>query len=276
VTVHRRRPSRLLRGRGIEIGALHRRLEVPRGASVTYVDRLSVEELRRIYPELGEEDLTQVDVIGSAEDLSAFPDRSLDFVIANHLVEHLEDPIKAFKEFHRVLKPRGLVFMCVPDARVTFDRDRPLTTTEHLLAEHRGGPAAVAANRRGHFEEWVDDVENRGRLPDSEIKGDPEADREERVRFLLEISYSIHIHCWRSDTFIDFFKAACRAEGLSFEILEAIDTVPLGLDELILLIGKQPSLAQKLRARPLKETVRASPAGPLATKVYRAVRRRPR
>ena len=80
----RRRLSAWLRGDGIEIGALHMPLGLHREARVRYVDRLTVEEQRRQYPELAEVALAPVDVIGSAEDLSAFDDCSVDFVIANH------------------------------------------------------------------------------------------------------------------------------------------------------------------------------------------------
>src|SRR5207249_5036937 len=43
---------RYLRGTGIEIGALHNPLRLPRGVDVRYVDRMTVPELRRHYPEL--------------------------------------------------------------------------------------------------------------------------------------------------------------------------------------------------------------------------------
>ncbi len=64
------RPARLLRGDGIEVGALHWPLEVPREARVTYVDPLPLAELREHHKELAGENLTSVDLIGAAEDLT--------------------------------------------------------------------------------------------------------------------------------------------------------------------------------------------------------------
>lgn len=281
MTAYRHRPASLLRGRGVEIGALHRPLKVPRGARVTYVDRLPLEQLKEHYPELPADELTPVDVLGSAEDLSAFADESLDFVIANHLIEHLEDPVKGLKEFHRVLKPHGLLFMCVPDCRVTFDRHRELTPTEHILGEHRGGPGAIAANRRAHYEDWVDNVENKD-VEGVARPGQPQG-RDERVEFLMEMDYSIHFHVWHAPSFIEFFREVCRAEGLRFEILQWIETAPLGHDELILLAGKDPTAGQRARARyqpglrldrNLKEMLRVTPVGPHLVRAYRLVRRR--
>src|SRR5207253_1841289 len=82
-----------------------------------------------------------------AEDLSAFDDNSLDFIVANHLLEHLPDPIAGLIEFHRVLRPDGALYMALPDSRVTFDRTRELTSPEHIIEEHRHG---TAPNRAAH------------------------------------------------------------------------------------------------------------------------------
>ena len=71
---------------------------------VKYVDRLSVAELRRQYPELASRDLVPVAHIGSADDLSDIADASLDFVVACHVLEHIEDPTRALREIHRVLR----------------------------------------------------------------------------------------------------------------------------------------------------------------------------
>jgi hypothetical protein len=52
---------RFIQGSGIEIGALHNPLRMPRGAQVRYVDRMPVAELRRQYPELEGEELVEVE-----------------------------------------------------------------------------------------------------------------------------------------------------------------------------------------------------------------------
>jgi hypothetical protein len=70
----RRRLSAWLRGDGIEVGALQVPLVVHREARVRYVDRLTVEEQRRQYPELADGTLVDVDLIASAEDLTGLDD----------------------------------------------------------------------------------------------------------------------------------------------------------------------------------------------------------
>ena len=85
--------ERYLRGSGIEVGALNVPLPIPAGASVRYVDRMSLEDLRAQYPELGDWPFVPPDVIDDGELLETFADGTLDFVIANHFIEHCQNPI---------------------------------------------------------------------------------------------------------------------------------------------------------------------------------------
>jgi SAM-dependent methyltransferase len=209
----RGRAARWLTGTGIEIGALHNPLPVPPSADVRYVDRMRSDELRRHYPELAAEALVPVSIIGDAHNLEAVADGTLDFVIANHLLEHLDDPIRGLKEMTRVLRPGGILYVALPDPRVSFDRFRTLTTVEHILDEHRNG---TEATRRDHFHDWVHNVETR---VDGAQRLDAAAE-EERVRALMELDYSIHFHVWRPETFLEFLVAASREGGLSLELLE--------------------------------------------------------
>jgi predicted SAM-dependent methyltransferase len=62
-----------------------------------------------------------VDHIGDAKDLSQFGDETFDELYASHVVEHFDynGPLqKAFKEWYRVLKPEGKLYISVPDMDV--------------------------------------------------------------------------------------------------------------------------------------------------------------
>jgi SAM-dependent methyltransferase len=196
--------SRYLRGDGIEIGALHNPLPVPKGAQVRYVDRMTAAELERHYPELSRESLVPVDIVDDGERLSRVPDASQEFVIANHFLEHCQDPLGALASMFRVLRPGGVVYLAVPDRRFTFDADRPVTPLEHVLEDHRAGPEG---SRREHFEEWA-------RLVDRVDDGHVEA----HATRLLETNYSIHFHVWEQTDVFDLLQLARRVLALEFDV----------------------------------------------------------
>lgn len=59
-----------LKGNEIEIGALNRPLKVPSMARVAYVDRMTVADLRKQYPELAAEKFVEADIIDDGEKLA--------------------------------------------------------------------------------------------------------------------------------------------------------------------------------------------------------------
>src|SRR5437588_12306604 len=75
-----------LQGHGLEVGALHQPLELTSKASVQYVDRLSVADLRKHYPELNSVNLVDVDIIDDGERLTTVANDSQDFIVANHML----------------------------------------------------------------------------------------------------------------------------------------------------------------------------------------------
>jgi len=184
-----------IRGQGIEIGALHAPLEVPDSALVRYVDRLPVEELRKQYPELDAFTLVDVDIIDDGEVLRTVADGSQDFVIANHFLEHCQDPFGAMKNMLRVLRAGGYLYMALPDKRFTFDVDHPVTTAEHIMRDFEEGPDC---SRREHFEEWARLV----------VKAGDEPAVRESADNLIEIDYSIHFHVWTQVEMLEMLMAA--------------------------------------------------------------------
>ena len=117
-----------LHGEGIEIGALHQPLVVPSSVRVKYVDRMTAPDLRRQYVELAALPLVETDIVDNGELLGTIGDGTQDFVIANHFIEHCQNPLLTVQNLLRVLKPGGVVYMAVPDKRFSFDVDRPCTT----------------------------------------------------------------------------------------------------------------------------------------------------
>lgn len=192
-------------GNGIEIGALHNPLSVPKSANVKYVDRMREDDLRRQYPELGEFDLVNVDIVDDGEVLGSIGNSTQDFVIANHFLEHCQDPINAIENMLRVLKTDGILYLAIPDKRYTFDCDRPLTPIEHTLKYYEDGPSW---SKRSHFEEWakiIDKIQD-----DAEVKV--------RVDYLMDMGYSIHYHVWTQLEIFDLITTMKRNLNFEFEV----------------------------------------------------------
>jgi SAM-dependent methyltransferase len=212
---------RFLHGEGIEIGAMDYPLRMPRDAQVRYVDHLDEAGLRSAYAEnlTGGKHLVVPDIVDDGATLSAFADASVDFIVANHVFEHFEDPIAALKGHLRVLRPSGVLFMALPDARYTFDGHRPRTTLEHLLRDHRDGPRV---SRRAHYEECA-------RL----IEGHTDATVEQRIREMEASDIRPHFHVWEPITFAAFLAAL--ELPFSLELLYASES------EFLVVLRKEPT-----------------------------------
>ncbi|MBI1761771.1 MAG: methyltransferase domain-containing protein [Acidobacteria bacterium] len=125
-----------INGWGIEIGALNQPLVNPNKARISYVDNRNYIGLCEIYPEIDAKQIIPPDIICSGDRLEAIADKSFDFVIANHVLEHLVDPLGALQHWARVLKPEGVLYCSVPDHENMLDRGRSLTTLNHLIEDH--------------------------------------------------------------------------------------------------------------------------------------------
>lgn len=89
-----------------------------------------------------------VDIIASGDCLP-LNDKSTDFVISSHVIEHFWDPIKALKEWERVA--RKYIFVICPHKDRTFDRDRPLTTVSELIKRNKGLIKAPVIDLHSHY-----------------------------------------------------------------------------------------------------------------------------
>ncbi len=227
-----------LSGEGLEIGPLHQPLAVPAHVRKRNVDRMSAPDLRREYPELAGWDLSDVDVIDDGETLATIAAESQDFIVANHFLEHTENPIGTIETHLGRLKPGGILFYAVPDKRYTFDFRRPVTPIEHMVADYEQGPER---SRAGHYEEWcrlVIDEES-----DSVGTGEQAASEEwvlRRARELEAAKYSIHMHVWTQAEFLKLILALRERSGEGFDI-EAAGRVAIEFIVVLRKAGAFPS-----------------------------------
>jgi SAM-dependent methyltransferase len=223
----RRLAERHLGGSGLEIGALHMPLPLPEGASARYVDHKTLPELRRDFPELDGVEIVSPDIVDDGASLRSVADESVDFVIANHFVEHCEDPIGALEQHCRVLRPGGILYVALPDRRrQELDRGRDPVPISHHVRDHLEGPGW---SRERHYEEWV-------RAADIPLGLVAPGDVDSAVTEHLRRHTAIHFHAWSRDEFLALIEY-CRGTWLPLAVREAIPNV----SEFIVILEKNRS-----------------------------------
>jgi SAM-dependent methyltransferase len=105
-----------------------------------------------------------VDIWAAADNIPV-PDRSEDFIISSHLVEHLPNLIGAFLEWNRILRDGGYVFMIVPlKGALPADEWRELTAFSHFIEDYQQKMTLethpiddVPGGRAGHYHTFTPD-----------------------------------------------------------------------------------------------------------------------
>jgi len=220
--------KRFLSGTGIEIGALHQpvNLEKTDVQKVLYVDSLPIEALRAHYPELKDLSIVSPDIVDDGATLSSIDDGSLDFIVANHLIEHLDNPLQALENWFAKLKNGGVLFMAVPDKRYTFDINRPVTPIVHLIEDYQAGDEERKRRNHAHYVETAELIENRN--------GQDAADR---VESLIARDYSIHHHVWTFESFETVLDHLIEKMKVPYRIVDYSSPMPGG-NEFIFILGK--------------------------------------
>lgn len=77
--------------------------------------------------------------IAEGADLHMVPSESYDFLLSSHMIEHTANPLRALREWGRLLKPGGVLILVVPHLDGTFDHRRPVTTLAHLRDDYEQG-----------------------------------------------------------------------------------------------------------------------------------------
>ena len=91
--------------------------------------------------------------IMEATDMRQIEDESYDFVLSSNNLEHIANPLKALREFSRVIKKGGAVLVLVPMKDRCFDHNRSYTTFEHLKEDFFNG---IGESDLTHLDEIIE------------------------------------------------------------------------------------------------------------------------
>ena len=119
---------------------------------------------------------------------------SFDFLLSEHVLEHITNPIKALKEWLRVLKSQGVLFIFLPHMKRTNDKYRSITTLDHLIEDYKNN---TPYNDSTHYDDWIQNVVKKGLIPSHYQR----MDKQELLN-----SASIHHHVWTEKEIIELFN----------------------------------------------------------------------
>ena len=153
-----------------------------------------------------------------ADDIMA-PDESFEFVLSEHVLEHLGNPVKAIKEWKRILKPKGKIFLFLPHKDRTFDRNRQRTELTHLFDDYS---KHILDIDNTHLGDWISNVISPGLAPQYAsipIEKHPELGL-------------IHHHVWTDEDICELLRA------LDIKIIYRLDRCPDRQDSFVIVAEK--------------------------------------
>ena len=75
-------------------------------------------------------------IINDAVNISQVKNDQYDFVFSSHSLEHIANPIKAIKEWLRIIKNEGYIIIIVPEKSMCFDHKRKYSVFSTLLSQY--------------------------------------------------------------------------------------------------------------------------------------------
>jgi SAM-dependent methyltransferase len=93
-----------------------------------------------------------VDIVAPGDAIPV-ADKSVDFVISSHVIEHFFDPIQAIKEWLRVAR-RYVFIICPLPTALESDREKGITPLQELIDRHEGKIPAPEIDTHEHYTRW--------------------------------------------------------------------------------------------------------------------------
>lgn len=91
-----------------------------------------------------------------------YNEQTFDFILSEHVLEHLPDPIRALREWYRVMNEGGHLFLFMPHPERCFDKDRQTSTIEQMKAAY---DRKADLNDDSAWAEWEEKVIKPGLAP---------------------------------------------------------------------------------------------------------------
>lgn len=124
---------------GLEVGPLDKPFLDKKDCDVLYVDYFDEEHLKKKIQgnnNRNPDNIVNLDYVLNGRKINKVVDRTVDYVFTSHVLEHLPNLIGWLNDVEKILNHNGMIFSVVPDSRLCFDIERPLTTLGELVENH--------------------------------------------------------------------------------------------------------------------------------------------
>jgi len=136
-------------------------------------------------------------IIDEADELNQINDNVYDSLISSHCLEHIANPMKALKNWIRVVKPKGKLCVVVPFKESMFDHKRPFTSFEHLLNDYKNH---IGEDDTTHFVESIELTD----LSDPVMKNISKEEFIQRTHHNFQ-NRCVHHHVFNKDVLAEMF-----------------------------------------------------------------------
>jgi SAM-dependent methyltransferase len=231
----------------LEIGAL----DVPtfrqhHALTVRYLDCFSRDELAAKHANDKThmaDAIVNVDYVAKSKRFAATIVERFDLIVANHVIEHIADPITWLQQLAVLATPCGHLFLSVPDRRFTFDYLRQPSTVVQLLRAYeedleRADVWQILDARFFHRPLGVDDFVN-GPPPSEKLAGRGLNLRRafERARGAAESYAGVHCFVYTASSFEAIIGTLRDAGLIAWRLVELADVKP-GMNEFLVLLER--------------------------------------
>lgn len=221
--------------KGLEIGPYVNPTVRKDEGDIRYLDFYSTEELQAKEQDRRAKGVVipHVDYVVKSDDYYRHVEDRFDYVIANHVIEHVDNPLEWVNDLAKLVHDDGVIFLTVPDKKYNFDRYRTDTSLSHLLADFFRGHG-------DHTEHGLDiqlnyDTQYIGEPVDLELKLNVDKLRES---FEAPTHPGRHNHVFQSETFVSRILRPLQKTGIWPYTLLEFGEAPKNHGEFYLVLRK--------------------------------------
>jgi len=186
---------------GLEIGpSMHPTFD-NNDCNMTYLDYVTREQQEKHCATIDDYNrVPETDIIVTSDNYRNFISHKYDFVVANHVIEHVQNVIFWLQELGFIINDGGYIFIAAPDKKYGFDKFRFVTSFSHLVIDYfKSGSYSETEHILDHFFYYDMSYINKENDPNSFMDID-------KLRILADhkqADIGIHRHHFEGETFRD-------------------------------------------------------------------------